>query len=291
MASRALWKGAISFGLVHIPVSLHSATTESGVDFDWLDKRSMEPVGYKRINKATGEDIDGKNIVRGVQYEKNRYVVLSDDEIRAAYPAATQTVDLIAFVKSAQIPLLYIDTPYYLAPDNRGEKAYALLREALESSGRLALANVVMHTKQHLAAVMPVDEALVLNTLRWSDEVRSAAEIGLKKEAQARSAPRELDMAKRLIEEMSEDWEPARYRDRFSEQIMDLVERKARQGKLESVGPVGQSPEDSDDSSAKIIDLAELLKRSLGQNRNAGGGKAAPKSTQNGRRSGKAKTG
>lgn len=289
--ARVIWKGAISFGLINIPVSLVPATTQRGIDFDWLDRRSMEPVGYKRINKVTGKDMDSEDIVRGVRYENDRYVVLSDDEIRAAYPEATQTVDILAFVKSAEIPLLYFDTPYYLTPEKRGEKAYALLHEALERSGRLALANVVMHTKQHLAAVMPLDRALILNTLRWGDEVRSATEIGFKgKAAQARIAPRELDMARRLVEEMSEEWEPTRYQDRFSEQIMELVERKARQGKLESVGAVDRVAEDSTDG-ATIIDLAELLKRSLGQSRKPGGGKAADKPAQGGRRAAKAKAG
>lgn len=263
--ARVIWKGAVSFGLVHIPVSLVPATVQRGVDFDWLDKRSMDPVGYKRINKVTGEAIESKDIVRGVQYEKNRYVVLSDDEIRSAYPKATQTVDIIAFVKAEQIPLLYIDTPYYLSPEGRGEKAYALLREALEKTGRIALANVVMHTKQHLAAVMPLDNALVLNTLRWGDEVRSVEELALKKDAvEGRLAPRELEMATRLIEDMSEDWDPSHYKSEFVAQIMELVERKASQGKLENVGPVG---EEAEETGAEIVDLTELLKRSLGKER------------------------
>lgn len=121
---RAIWKGAISFGLVHIPVSLVSATSAQGVDFDWLDKRSMDPVGYKRINKTTGKEVTKDNIVKGVAYEKGRYVVLSEDEIRAAHPKATQTIEIIAFIDSDQVPLQNIDTPYYLAPDKRGGKVF-----------------------------------------------------------------------------------------------------------------------------------------------------------------------
>src|SRR5690606_31039684 len=120
---------AISFGLVHIPVALVPATTRSGIDFDWLDKRSMDPVGYKRVNKATGKEVESRNIVKGVQVEKGHYVVLGEDEIRAAHPEATRTIDILAFVEAAQIPLLYLDTPYYLTPDARGDKVYALLRE------------------------------------------------------------------------------------------------------------------------------------------------------------------
>jgi DNA end-binding protein Ku len=150
---RAIWKGAISFGLVHIPVSLVSATSAQGVDFDWLDKRSMDPVGYKRINKATGKEVSKDNIVKGVAYEKGRYVLLSEEEIRSAHPKSTQTIEIIAFVASDQIPLQNIDTPYFLAPDKRGGKVYALLRETLKKTRKVALANVVLHTKQHLAAL------------------------------------------------------------------------------------------------------------------------------------------
>ena len=176
---RAIWKGAISFGLVHIPVSLVSATSSQGVDFDWLDKRSMDPVGYKRINKTTGKEVTKENIVKGVAFEKGRYVVLSEDEIRSAHPKSTQTIEIIAFVASDQIPLQNIDTPYFLAPDKRGGKVYALLREALKKTGKVAQANVVLHTKQHLAALMPLESALVLVMLRWPAEVRSLDELEL----------------------------------------------------------------------------------------------------------------
>ncbi|MCJ0973129.1 Ku protein [Pseudomonas sp. PS1] len=258
---RTIWKGAVSFGLVHIPVALVPATTRQGIDFDWLDKRSMDRVGYKRINKTTGEDIDSENIVKGVEYEKGHYVVISDDEIKAAHPKATQTVDIIAFVDAKDISFLYIDTPYYLTPDRRGEKVYALLRETLIQTGKVGIANVVLRNKQHLAVVMPLGKALVMNTLRWADEVRGVEYLEMKDEAlNAELNPRELDMAKRLVEDMSEEWDPAQYKDTFQDQIMDLVETKAREGKLEAVG----GPEESvDRRSADVIDLTELLKRSL----------------------------
>lgn len=275
--ARAIWKGAVSFGLVHIPVVLLPATVQRGIDFDWLDRRSMDPVGYKRINKVTGEDITNTDIVRGVEYEKHRYVVLEEDEIRAAYPAATQTVDIVAFVDVAQIPPLYVDTPYYLLPERRGEKVYALLREALASSGRAGLAKVVMRTKQHLAVLLPLGDALVLNTLRWGDEVRSVAEIGLPAAAvNATLAPRELDMARRLIDEMSTDWDPALYTDSFAANIMQLVERKAKQGKLETVGTAAEPAEET---GAEIIDLAELLRRSLGKKQGASEPRTEPART------------
>lgn len=258
---RTIWKGAVSFGLVHIPVALVPATTRQGIDFDWLDKRSMDRVGYKRINKTTGEDIDSENIVKGVEYEKGHYVVISDDEIKGAHPKATQTVDIVAFVDAKDISFLYIDTPYYLTPDRRGEKVYALLRETLIQTGKVGIANVVLRNKQHLAVVMPLGKALVMNTLRWADEVRGVEYPELKDEAlDPDLAERELDMAKRLVEDMTEKWKPEQYKDTFQDQIMELVEKKAREGKLEAVG----GPEEAvDRRSADVIDLTELLKRSL----------------------------
>nr|WP_313406940.1 Ku protein [Pseudomonas sp.] len=259
---RAIWKGAISFGLVHIPVALVTATSTQGVDFDWLDKRSMDPVGYKRVNKVTGKEVSKENIVKGVAYEKGRYVVLSEEEIREAHPKSTQTIDIFAFVDSAQIPLQHIDKPYYLAPDRRGEKVYALLREALSSTDKVALAHVVLHTRQHLAALMPIDSAMVLVILRWPSEVRGLETLELDDSVtKPKLAKSELDMAKRLIKDMSADWQPEEYQDSFQDRIMALVEKKAKAGKIENVERV-QGEEQR--RSADVIDLTELLKRSLG---------------------------
>jgi DNA end-binding protein Ku len=270
--ARAIWKGAISFGLVHIPVALVSATSSHGVDFDWLDSRSMEPVGYKRVNKVTGKEITKEHIVKGVQYEKGRYVVLSEEEIRSAHPVSTQTIDIFAFVDSEQIPLQNIDTPYYLAPDKRGGKVYALLRETLSKTNKVALARVVLHTRQYLAALMPLESAMVLVKLRWPAEVRSLAQLELGSEVTKPDlAKGELEMAKRLVEDMSADWTPEEYRDSFEDKIMALVEKKANEGKIEAVETVTGEEERK---TADVIDLTELLKRSLG---GKGGGKAASK--------------
>lgn len=260
--ARAIWKGAISFGLVHIPVGLVSATSSQGVDFDWLDERSMDPVGYKRVNKKTGKEITKENIVKGVQLEKGRYVVISEEEIKAAHPKSTQTIDIFSFVESEQIPLQHIDKPYYLSPDKRGEKVYALLRETLDKTRKVALARVVIRTRQHLAALMPVDSALVLVILRWPEEVRSLDTIELGDAVKkAELSKSELDMAKRLVEDMTGEWKPDQYQDTFTEKIMELVEKKARDGKIEDVEGGETQPERK---SADIIDLTELLKRSLG---------------------------
>lgn len=259
--ARSIWKGAISFGLVHIPVALVSATSSKGVDFDWLDKRSMDPVGYKRINKATGKEIQAENIVKGVQFEKGRYVVLSEEEIKAAHPLSTQTIEIFSFIDSAQIPLQNIDTPYYLAPDKRGEKVYALLRETLLSTGKVALARVVLHTRQYLAAVMPLESALVLVKLRWPAEVHGLDILELGAEvAKPKLDKRELDMAKRLVADMSGDWTPDEYIDEFEAKIMRLVDTKAHNGQIEDVET---DPTQEERKSADVIDLTELLKRSL----------------------------
>lgn len=270
--ARAIWKGAISFGLVHIPVALVSATSSRGIDFNWLDSRSMDPVGYKRINKVTGKEVTQEHIVKGIEYEKGRYVVLSEEEIRSAHPVSTQTIDIFAFVASEQIPLQNIDTPYYLAPDKRGSKVYALLRETLSKTDKVALARVVLHSRQHLAALMPLESAMVLVMLRWPAEVRSLDQLELGSEVTKPDlAKGELEMAKRLVEDMSADWTPEEYRDSFEDKIMALVEKKANEGKIETVETVTGEEERK---TADVIDLTELLKRSLG---GKAGSKAASK--------------
>ncbi|MNN32403.1 putative DNA repair protein YkoV [compost metagenome] len=261
---------------MHIPVALVSATSSQGVDFDWLDSRSMDPVGYKRVNKVTGKEVTKEHIVKGVQYEKGRYVVLSEEEIRSAHPLSTQTIDIFAFVDAEQIPLQNIDTPYYLAPDKRGGKVYALLRETLTKTNKVALARVVLHTRQYLAALMPLEKAMVLVKLRWPAEVRSLDELALGPDVtKAELAKGELDMAKRLVQDMSVEWSPEDYRDEFEDKIMALVDKKAHEGKIEDVETATGEEERK---TADVIDLTELLKRSLG-GKGAAKAPAKPKST------------
>lgn len=258
---RALWKGAISFGLVHIPVGLYPAARENRIDFDWLDRKSLKPVGYKRVNKATGREVAKDDIVKGVEVSEGQYVVLSEDEIKAALPQTTQTVEMLAFVPSGQIALEFFERPYVLAPVARGEKVYVLLREALRKSGRIGIARVVIQTKQHLAVVYPDGDALRLNTLRWVNEVRDVDDLNLPgHDKKVTPAARELEMAQKLIEDMSTDWKPERYEDHFRDEILALVDRKREKGDVKDVEPV-EAP--AEPRGAEVIDLAELLKRSL----------------------------
>ena len=170
---RAIWKGAISFGLVHVPVALYPASQETGIDFDWLDSRSMDPVGYKRVNKRTGKEISREHIVKGIKQDDGDYVVLTDEQIKAAYPKATQTIEIESFVNASEIAFVLLDRPYFLEPTGKGEKVYALLREAMLEAGVIGIARVVMHTKEHLAALIASGPALMLNTIRWASEMRS----------------------------------------------------------------------------------------------------------------------
>jgi DNA end-binding protein Ku len=262
-SSRTLWKGAITFGLVHIPVALHSATVETGIDFDWLDKRTMDPVGYKRINKKTGKEIDKDNIVKGIETDGGQYVVLTDAEIKAAYPRATQTIDIECFVQLADLPFVYLDRPYYLSAVNKGEKVYALLRETLLKTGRIGIARVVIQTKQHLAALIPAGPSLVLNLLRWSNQIRSMEQLNLPPAGIKAGGlkERELEMAEQLVKDMTADFDPKQFHDTFTEEVMKLVEKKVEAGQTKTV----IQPEAAEEGvkPSNIVDLTELLQQSL----------------------------
>ncbi|MBL8278351.1 MAG: Ku protein [Pelomonas sp.] len=262
-SARAIWKGAISFGLVHVPVSLHSATDEQEIDFDWLDKRTMDPVGYKRVNKRTGKEIDKENIVKGVKLETDEYVVLSDDEIKAAYPKRTQTIAIETFVKATDVSFVYTERPYYLAPDGRADRVYALLREALAKAGVIGIARFVLHNKEHLAAVIPAGPAIMLGTLRWAQEIRSPDALDLPKPGAAANSlkPAELKMAQQLIDQMTSAWQPQAYKDDFTNAVRALVAKKAKAGDKATVEPFEEAP---DLGSSNVVDLSELLRQSLG---------------------------
>ena len=224
----------------------------------------MDPVGYKRINKKIGKEISQDDIVKGVEYKSGEYVVLSEEEIKSAYPKTTQTIEIESFVPNTEIPMIYLERPYYIAPGDKAEKVFALLRETLKQTARVGIARVVIHTKQHLAVLAPAGAGMVLNLLRWAEDIRSTEDLDLPPE-RAKAAgisDRELTMAKRLVKDMAGKWEPDQFTDSFKEKIMALVERKVKEGKLEAVAQPGEETE-TEGSGAQVIDLTELLQRSL----------------------------
>ena len=260
---RAIWKGAISFGLVHVPVALYPAAQEAGIDFDWLDKRSMDPVGYKRINKRTGKDIQSADIVKGIKQDAGDYVILSDEQIKNAYPKSTQAIEIEAFVKAAEISFTLLDQPYYLEPVGKGEKVYALLRDAMYAAGVIGIARVVLHTKEHLAALIPNGDALMLNTLRWATELRPSDDFKFTSSGKAAIPLKktELEMAGQLIEDMTKTWAPESYTDHFAEAVRALVNDKVAAGQTHTVLAIEDKSGAADTSN--IVDLTQLLANSL----------------------------
>jgi DNA end-binding protein Ku len=262
---RVLWKGAISFGLVHIPVGLYSAEKRNNFDLTMLDRRDMKPVGFKRYNKETGEEVPWDQIVKGYEYEKGRYVVLTDEDFRRANVEATQTIDILRFAEGTEIAPIYFETPYYLAPDRRGEKGYALLRETLKQTHKVGIANVVIRTRQYVAALIPVDDIIVMNTLRYADEVRSADELDVppKNLKSVGVTARETEMAVKLVEEMSGEWDPEDYRDTYHEDLLKLIDKRIKAGKTEIITTTEDKEADDEPSRGEVVDLMALLKRSV----------------------------
>ena len=258
--ARSLWKGAISFGLVNVPVELHSAKKRAAeLDMTMLDKRDLAPVGYQRVNKATGKEVAWRDVVKGYEYKDDKYVVLSDEDFRRANPEASRTVDILAFVELADIEPQYFETPYYLKPEKRGEKAYALLRETLQKAGKAGVASVVIRTKQYLAALVAQDDLLVLNTLRYAEELKAPSELEVPK---AKVTPKELDMALRLVDDMADKWQPAKYKDTYRDDLLKRIQEKVKAGQTEEL----TEPEKDAARPAKgadVIDLMALLKKSV----------------------------
>jgi DNA end-binding protein Ku len=269
---RALWKGAISFGLVNIPVSLHSAEKRQRLDFTMLDRRNFAPVGYKRVNKETGREVAWENIVKGYEYEDGSYVALSEEDFKRANVEATQTVDIMAFVDAADIEPVYYDTPYYLSPGKRGEKGYALLRETLRKSGKAAVASVVIRTRQYVAVLLPLGGMLVLHTLRYDEEIRDIGDFDLPGEVKA--SGREVEMALKLVKEMSEQWKPQKYHDTYRDDLLARIKEKVKAGEAREITEPEEGAREPK-KSAEVIDLMALLKRSV-EEQGTGKGRKRP---------------
>jgi len=264
MAARSLWKGAISFGLVHIPVDLHPAVQEHDLDLTMLDRRDFSPIGFKRYNKSTGKEVAWDNIIKGYEYQDGEYVVLSDEDLKQANVKATQSIDILAFVPAEDIPLTYYDTPYYLTPGRGGDKVYALLRETLRKADRVAIATVVIRVRQHLCALLCEGDTIILNTLRFPDEIRDTEELKLPARSlkSAGISDKEIKMALSLVDGMTEQWEPSQYHDTYREDVMALVKRKIKAKQTKSITEA--APAKKPRASANVVDLVALLQQSLG---------------------------
>jgi DNA end-binding protein Ku len=271
-SSRVTWKGAISFGLVHIPIELRSGSVSNRPAFKWIDSKSASAVGNQRVSKTTGEEVEAGHIVKGVEVEDGQFVTLSPEEIRAALPKTTQTIEIEAFVDAGSIPIAYYDKPYHVTPLGKGQKAYALLRETLKKTGKAGIARVVISTKQHLAALIPEGNGLLL---RWEDEVRDMTGLDLPGKDVTLSA-KEMKMAEMLVNDLAAEWSPGLFHDEFKEQLQALIDMKAKKGQTMAIGGIERS-EPMESSSAEIVDLTELLQRSLQGKAAAKPAKAAAK--------------
>jgi len=266
---RALWRGAISFGLIYVPVEVHTASRENTMPLHMLDNRDFAPIGYHRINRRTGKEVDWKHIVKGYEYKKGDFVVLTDADFKHANVKASETIDIETFCDVADIPALYYEKPYYLEPAKGGAKVYALLRQALSATGKVAVATFVMHQRQHLCVVAPSGTSLTLLTLRFSDEILPES----KEAAGPKVSAAELSMAKQLIEKMSGKFVPGHFKDTYRADLRHRVQEKIRKKQTHSLDVEEPVPETR--PKAEVIDLLDALKASLA--RNKGGSRAAPK--------------
>ena len=247
-----------------IPVKLYSAqANDEKIDFDLLDKRDFNRVRYRRVNEKTGEEVRWDQIVRGYQYEKGEYVALSDRDFEQANVEASQSIDIMDFVDAGDISPLYYDTPYYLEPSKNGRRAYSLLRDVIKKTGKAGIAKIVLRTRQHLAALIPQGPLLVLHTLRYPHELRDAANLDLPQgKAKGRAvSTQEVKMAEQLLETMIGQWEPAKYRDDYHDDLLKLIEKKIKAGQTKVIESAHQSPRPK--RKDNVVDIMSLLRQSV----------------------------
>ncbi len=256
--ARAIWKGSISFGLVNIPIALYPATRREEFKFRLLRKSDLSPVSYKRVAEKDGKEVPWDQIVKGYEYEKGKYVVLKDEDFERVDLEATQTVDIQDFVAQEEIDPIFFYKPYYLEPQKGGDKAYALLRDALKDSNKVGIAKVVIKTRQYLAGVKPEDGVLVLELMHFADELADPGKLHVPKKTEV--GKREMNMAKSLIDSMSSKWNPEKYRDDYREALMEVIEEKVETGgkEIEEKPKKARKP-------TKVIDLVSVLQKSLEQ--------------------------
>ena len=256
--ARAIWKGSISFGLVNIPIALYPATRREELKFRLLRKSDLSPVNYKRVAEKDGKEVSWDEIVKGYEYEKGKYVVLNDEDFERVDLEATQTVDIQDFVDQEEIDPMFFYKPYYLEPQKGGDKAYALLRDALKNSKKVGIAKVVIKTRQYLAGVKPEDGALVLELMHFADELADSEKLHLPKKVEM--GKREMTMAKSLIDSMASKWNPEKYHDDYREALMEVIEEKVEAGGKEIEEKTRKAPKPT-----KVIDLVSVLQKSLEQ--------------------------
>jgi DNA end-binding protein Ku len=249
LVPRPIWSGAISFGLVSVPVRLFPATESKELKFHFLDRRDMAPIGYDKVNKTTGEHVDPADVIRGFEVEKGRFVELTDEDVDRLDIELTHAIDICDFVSLDEIDPIQFRKAYYLLPQDGAEKPYRLLVRALGETGRVAIAKIVIRNKQHLAAVRAADDVLVLETMYYADEVRRPGEV-----PKPRVQPAEVEMAKTLIENLAGEWDPERYHDRYRNQLLDLLRKKAKGKPL---------PEPAEEEAGEVVDLMDALRQSV----------------------------
>lgn len=255
-AMRPIWKGSISFSLINIPISLYPATRREELNFRLLRQGDLSPINYKYVAQADGKEVPWDQIVKGYEYEKDKFVVLKDEDFRRADIEATQSIEIIEFVPLKEIDPVFFDRPYYLEPQKKGAKAYALLREALKRTGKVGIAKVVIKTRQHLAAIKPEQNALVLELMHFSEELVGPGSLHLP--AKLDIGTRELELADELVQRMSAGWDPNKYTDEYRQALMDLIQKKIDLG---GRPPPGAPPPKRPPT--KVIDLVSALQESL----------------------------
>jgi DNA end-binding protein Ku len=273
---RSIWKGAISFGLINIPVALYAATRREELRFRLLRGNDLSPVNYKRVAEADGKEVSWDQIVKGYEYEKDRFVVLKDEDFKRVDVEATQTVDIMDFVALREINPIHFQKPYFMEPQKGGQRAYALLRDVLASSGKVGIAKVVIKTRQYLAAVKANGESLMLELMHFADELVQPSELQVPGNIAVRKG--EVAMAKELIQRMTTKWDPKRYKDDYKSALMKIIESKAENG--DASLPKAKRPR----RATQVIDLTDILRKSLGEIGGASGKHRAKKSKPKRRR-------
>jgi DNA end-binding protein Ku len=262
----SIWKGSISFGLLNIPVNLQKAQEEKDLSFSMLDSKDLSPIKYKKINGKDGKEVPWDRIVKGYEYEKGRYVIMNKEDFVAANPRGTQTIDIQDFIDSKDIDPMFLEKPYYLVPQTSGLKGYFLLVEALKKTKKVAIARIIIRTKEHLAMVMARGDYLILELLRFGHEVLDISEVDYLDEIERpKFSQRELKMAEELINGMTSKWNPEIYKDNYTTDLMEIIKMKVKAGEGQEIE--WEIPEPQVGNTGKVIDLMPLLKKSLEQNK------------------------